>query len=57
MTKLSVVPMEDIIKILQITRNGRMMNTLERFFIYNEIRLDRQLMKIAQINLMQYLTQ
>jgi hypothetical protein len=33
----SIVPMEDIMEILQITRNGRMMNTLERFCIYNEM--------------------
>ena len=34
-----------------------MMNTLERFCIYNEIVLDSQLMTSAQKNLMQYPTQ
>jgi len=56
-SKLSIVPMEDVMEILQITRNGRMMNTLERFCIYNEIMLYSQLMTSAQINLMQHLTQ
>lgn len=55
--KLSIVPMEDIKEILQITRNGVMMNTLERFCIYNEIMSDSQLMTSAQINLMQHLMQ
>jgi hypothetical protein len=56
-SKLSIVPMEDVMEILQITRNGRMMNTLERFCIYNEIMLHSQLMTSAQINLLQHLMQ
>jgi hypothetical protein len=40
--KHSIVPMEGIMEILQITRNGRMMNILERFCIYNEMMLDSQ---------------
>lgn len=55
--KLSVVRMKDIVAILHITRNGRMLNTVERFCIYIEIMLDSQLMTSAQINLMQYLMQ
>jgi hypothetical protein len=49
--------MEDIMEILQITRNGGMMNTLGRFCIYNEMMLDSQLIASAQINLMQHLMQ
>jgi len=35
--------MEDIMEILRITVKGSMMNTLERFHIYNEKRLDNQI--------------
>ena len=35
--------MEDIKEILQITRKNRMMNTFERFYIYNEKMLDNQI--------------
>jgi hypothetical protein len=35
--------MEDITEILHITKNGSMMNTLERFRIYNVTRLDIQI--------------
>lgn len=35
--------MEDIKEILQITRKNRMMNTFDRFYIYNEKMLDNQI--------------
>jgi hypothetical protein len=35
--KHSIVPLEDIMEILQIRRNSRMMNTLEMFCIYSEM--------------------
>jgi hypothetical protein len=41
--KHSTIPMEDIMEILQITRKNRMINTYERFYIYNEKMLDNQI--------------
>jgi hypothetical protein len=38
--KYSLGYMEDIMEILHVTRKGGMMNTLERFHIYNETKLD-----------------
>jgi len=35
--------MGDIMEILHITKKGSMMNTLERFHIYNITRLDNQI--------------
>ena len=35
--------MVDIMEILHITKKGGMMNTLERFYIYNETKLDNQI--------------
>jgi hypothetical protein len=35
--------MEDIMEILNITRTGSMMNTLQRFHIYNETKLDNHI--------------
>jgi hypothetical protein len=35
--------MEDIMEILHITKKGCMMNTLEKFRIYNVTRLDNQI--------------
>jgi len=34
--------MENIMEILHITRKHKMMNTLEKFHIYNETKLDNQ---------------
>jgi hypothetical protein len=33
--KHSIAPMEDIMEILNMTKKGSMMNTLQRFHIYN----------------------
>ena len=33
--------MENIMDILHITNKGKMMNTLERFHIYNETNIDK----------------
>jgi len=41
--KHSTGPMEDLMEILQITRKNRMMNTFERFIIYNEKTLDKSM--------------
>lgn len=41
--KHSTGPMEDLMEILQITRKNRMMNTFERFYIYNEKMLDKSM--------------
>jgi len=35
--------MEDIMEILHVTKKGGIMNTLEKFHIYNEIELDNQI--------------
>jgi hypothetical protein len=35
--------MEDILEILHTTKQGGMTNTLERFHIYNETKLDNQI--------------
>ena len=35
--------MEDIMEVLHIKKKGKMMNTLERFHIYNETKLDNQI--------------
>jgi hypothetical protein len=37
--KHSVGPMDNIMSILHITKKGKMMDTLERFYIYNETEL------------------
>jgi hypothetical protein len=41
--KHSTGPMEDIMEILQITRKNRMMNSFQRFYIYNEEKLDNKI--------------
>jgi len=41
--KHSIAPMEDIMEILHVTKKGNMMNTLERFHIYNVTRLENQI--------------
>jgi hypothetical protein len=41
--KHSTGSMENITEILHITRKCKMMNTLERFHIYNEAKLDNQI--------------
>jgi hypothetical protein len=41
--KHSITPMEDIMEILHITKKESMMNTLERFHIYNVTRLENQI--------------
>jgi hypothetical protein len=41
--KYSIAPMEDIMEILNITKRGSLINTLERFRIYNVRRLDNQI--------------
>lgn len=41
--KHSIGSMENIMEILHITRKRKMMNTLERFHIYNETKLDNQI--------------
>jgi hypothetical protein len=35
--------MEDVVKILHVTKKGNMMNTLEKFHIYSVTRLDNQI--------------
>jgi len=35
--------MEDVTEILHVTKKGNMMNTLEKFHIYNATRLDNQI--------------
>jgi hypothetical protein len=35
--------MQDIMEILHVTKKGGIMNTLEKFHIYNEIKLDSQI--------------
>ena len=39
----SIAPMENIMEVLHITKKGNMMNTLERFHIYNVTKLDNQI--------------
>lgn len=39
--KHCIDPMENIMDILHITNKGKMMNTLERFHIYNETNIDK----------------
>jgi hypothetical protein len=41
--KHSIGSMEEIMEILHITKNERMMNTLDRFHIFNETRLDNHI--------------
>jgi hypothetical protein len=41
--KYSIGSMEEIMEILHITRKGGMMNTLERFHIYNKTKLDNRI--------------
>jgi hypothetical protein len=38
----SISRMEDVMEILHVTKKGNMMNTLEKFHIYNVTRLDNQ---------------
>lgn len=45
----TIGPMEEIMKILQITKKGKMMNTLERFYMYNETEIDNQINDIGTI--------
>jgi hypothetical protein len=37
----NIVPVEDMMEILQIIRSGGMMNTLEKFYIYKERMFNR----------------
>ena len=39
----SIGPMEDIMKILHIKKKGKMMDTLQNFYIYKEARMDNQI--------------
>jgi hypothetical protein len=41
--KHSIGSMENIMEILHITRKPKMMNTLEKFHIYDETKLDNQI--------------
>jgi hypothetical protein len=41
--KHSIGTMEDIMEILHVTKKGEIMNTLEKFHICNEIKLDNQI--------------
>jgi hypothetical protein len=36
-------PMQDIMDIVHITRKGRMMDTLEKFYIFRETKLNNQI--------------
>ena len=39
----SIGPMEDIMEILHIKKKGKMMDTLQNFYIYKEARMDNQI--------------
>jgi len=38
--------MENIMDILHVTNKGKMMNTLERFHIYNDTKIDNQIKRV-----------
>jgi hypothetical protein len=37
--------MDDIMEVLHVIKKGMLMNTFDRFYIYNEIMLDNQINK------------
>ena len=41
--RYAIGPMEEIMNVLRITKRGKIMNTLERFHLYNETKMDNQI--------------
>jgi len=40
---LSIVPIEEIMEVLQTTKKGRHMDTVEKFYIFKETRINNQI--------------
>ena len=53
----TIAPMEDIMEVLHIKKKGNMMNTPERFHVYNETKIDNQINDKGTINRTLYLIQ
>ena len=41
--KHSIGPMENMMDIIHITNKGKMLNNMEKFYIYKETRIDNQI--------------